>query len=54
MLVFHQADKLYQERFSFIFKDIANQGSRRSRREYRFEHFGTIIHETLKSLYDPL
>jgi hypothetical protein len=53
MLVFTiGADELYQEPIQFYFQRYCESGSRRSG-EYRFEHFGTIIHETLKSLYDP-
>jgi hypothetical protein len=52
MLVFTiGVDKLYQEPIQFYFqKDIANQGSRRSRRKYRLNTLGTIIHETLNHM----
>jgi hypothetical protein len=52
ILVFIGIDELYQELNSVLFQKIL-----RIREvgveEYRVEHFGTIIHETLKSLYDP-
>jgi hypothetical protein len=49
------ADELYQESDSVLFsKDIANQEVEEVEENIALNTLGTIIHETLKSLYDPL
>jgi hypothetical protein len=54
MLVFRiGVDKYIRNRFSFIFKDIANQEVEEVEENIALNTLGTIIHETLKSLYDP-
>jgi hypothetical protein len=46
------ADELYQEPNSVLFPDTANQVEE-VEENIALNTLGTIIHETLKSLYDP-
>jgi hypothetical protein len=54
MLVFHHADELYQEPIQFYFKRYCESGKSEEVKRISLNTLGTIIHETLKSLYDPL
>jgi hypothetical protein len=48
------ADELYQEPNSVLFpKDTANREVEEVEENIALNTLGTIIHETLKSLYDP-
>jgi hypothetical protein len=47
------ADELYQEPIQFYFQKIANQEVEEVEENIALNTLGTIIHETLKSLYDP-
>jgi hypothetical protein len=54
MLVFTiGVDELYQEPIQFYFQRYCESGSRRVEENIALNTLGTIIHETLKSLYDP-
>jgi hypothetical protein len=47
------ADELYQEPISFYFQKIRIREVEEVEENIALNTLGTIIHETLKSLYDP-